>query len=186
MEKKKIELIVVIVIFSLLGVILAYNLLLLPRQKTGEKGQEAPGSYRTQLQEAELRIKRLPRQREEVADLQKKVDAYRNEIPLELDHTWLSRQINSIAGETGIRDLSQRYLQASLSNRALDKEWEGKYDERTWEIRMRCGYHELGKFLDRLESSNKFLEVTDIGIDGNDPAGRKVLLVIHYLVRKES
>ena len=65
------------------------------------------------------------------------------------------------------------------------KEWQAKYDERTSEIRMRCGYHELGNFLDRLESANRFLEVSDISIDGNDPGGRKVVLVIHYLVRKE-
>ena len=184
MEKKRIELIAVIGIFSLLGVIVLYNLARLPKSKTSAKGQEAPGSYRAQLQEAELRVKRLPRQRQEVADLEKRVGAYRNEIPFESDHTWLSRQINSIASETGARDVSQRYLQVATPGLRLDREREGKYDERNWEIRMKCGYHELGNFLGKLESSNRFLEVTDISIEGNEPGGQKVVLVIHYLVRK--
>lgn len=184
MDKKRAELIAVTVIFGLLGVILFNNLVRSPAPKAGAKGRETPGDYRTQLQETELRIKRLPRQRQEVDELQKKVNAYRGEIPLESDHTWLSRQINGIAGETGARDVSQRYLQAAPPSLKLDKEWGAKYDERAWEIRMRCGYHELGRFMDKLENSNKFLEVTDIAIDGNDPGGQKVVLVIHYLVKK--
>ncbi len=184
MDKKRIEIIAVTVIFGLLAVVLFKNLVQSPGSKTGAKGQELSGDYSTQLQETELRIKRLPRQREEVEELQKKVDTYREEIPLESDHTWLSRQINSIASETGARDVSQRYLQAEPPRRKLDKEFGAKYDERAWEIRMRCGYHELGRFLDRLENSNNFLEVTDIAIDGNDPNGQKVVLVIHYLVKK--
>jgi type II secretory pathway pseudopilin PulG len=186
MEKKRIELIVVIGIFSLLGVIILYNLVRFQKSKTSARGQEAPGSYRAQLLETELRVKRVPQQRQEVAELQKKVEPYRNEIPFESDHTWLSRQINSIASETGARDVSQRYLQTAAPRLTLDKEWEGKYDERNWEIRMKCGYHELGNFLGKLESSNRFLEVTDISVEGNEPGGQNVVLVIHYLVRKES
>lgn len=184
MDKKRVEIIAVVVIFGILGVILFNNLVRSPAAKPGAKSQEPIGDYRTQLQETELRVKRLPRQRQEVDELQKKVDAYRVEIPLESDHTWLSRQINGIAGETGARDVSQRYLQAEPPRRKLDKEWAAKYDERAWEIRMRCGYHELGRFLDKLESSNRFLEVTDIAVDGNDPGGQRVVLVIHYLVKK--
>jgi Tfp pilus assembly protein PilO len=184
MDKKRVEIIVVIVVFGLIGVILFNNLLRSPASKTGGKGKEAPGDYRAQLQETELRVKRLPRQRREVDELQRKVCAYSEEIPLESDHTWLSRKINSIAGETGARDVSQRYLQAETPRRKLDKELAAKYDEKAWEIRMRCGYHELGHFLDKLEKSNKFLEVTDVTIDGNDPKGQKVVLVIHYLVKR--
>ncbi|MCX6340053.1 MAG: type 4a pilus biogenesis protein PilO [Candidatus Aureabacteria bacterium] len=186
MEKKKVEFIAVIGIFSLLAVIVLYNFVRLPKSGTAAKKREAPGSYRAQLLETELRVKRLPRQRQEVADLEKKADAYRNEVPFESDNTWLSRQINSIASETGARDVSQRYLQTAPPSLKLDKEWEGKYDEKTWEIRMRCGYHELGRFLSKLEGVNRFLEVTDISIEGNEPGGQKVVLVIHYLVRKPS
>lgn len=186
MEKKKVELIAVIGIFSLLAVIGLYNFMRLPKSGTAAKKRESPGSYRTQLLETELRVKRLPRQRQEVADLEKKADACRNEIPFESDNTWLSRQINSIASETGVRDVSQRYLQTAPPRLKIDKEWEGKYDEKTWEIRMRCGYHELGRFLSTLEGVNRFLEVTNISIEGNEPGGHKVVLVIHYLVRKAS
>jgi len=184
MDKKRVEIIAVIVIFGLLGVILFNNLVRSPGSKTGGKGKEPPGGYQAQLQETELRIKRLPRQRQEVEELQKKLDAYREEIPLEADHTWLSRQINSIAGETRARDVSQRYLQAEPPRHKLDKEWAAKYDERAWEIRMKCGYHVLGRFLDKLEKANDFLEITDITIDGNDLSAQRVVLVIHYLVKK--
>lgn len=184
MDKKRVEIIAVVVVFGLLGAILFNNLVRSPASKAGAKGKEAPGDYRTQIEETELRIKRLPRQRKEVEELQQKVDAYRNEIPLESDHTWLSRQINNIASATRARDVSQRYLRAEPPRRKLDNVWAAKYDERAWEIRMRCGYHELGRFLDKLEKTNKFLEVTDVTIDGNDPSGQRVVIVIHYLVKK--
>ena len=70
------------------------------------------------------------------------------------------------------------------SGRKLAKELVNEYSEKVWEIRMRCGYHELGKFLSSLEGSNRFLEVVDISIEGDGSPKQKIMLLMRYIVRK--
>jgi Tfp pilus assembly protein PilO len=186
LEKKKIEIIAVAVIFSLLAIIVAWQLWPSPSAK-GAKGaekQESPGTYREQLLKAEMAVKHLPQQRAEAAELQSKIDTMGNDIPLETDQTWLSRQINAIAKQVAVGDVSQRFIPAAAGTSPLDADLRAKYAEKTWEIRMRCGYHELGKFLAGLERANRYLEITDISIEGNEPTGQKVVLLVRYLVRK--
>lgn len=187
-EKKKIEIIAVSVIFGLLAVILAYQLWPsgAPKGAKGEEKQESPGTYREQLLKAEMAVKHLPQQREEVAELQRKLDAMAGEIPSENDQTWLSRQINAVSARTAVGDVSQRFIPAVGGGDSLSPELKGRYSERTWEIKMQCGYHELGKFLAGIEGANRFLEITDLSIEGNDPAGQKIVLLVRYLVRKEA
>ena len=75
-EKKKIEIIAVTVIFSLLAIVLAYQLWPSGAQK-GAKGperHESPDTYRNQLLKAEMAVKHLPRQREEVETLRRRID----------------------------------------------------------------------------------------------------------------
>ncbi|MEI6633100.1 MAG: type 4a pilus biogenesis protein PilO [Chlamydiota bacterium] len=185
-EKKKIELIAVAVIFSLLAVIVAWQMWPSPFAK-GSKGrekQESPGSYRDQLLKAEMMVLHLPQQRAEVVDLQSKIDTAANDIPMETDQTWLSRQINAIARQSGVGDVSQRFIPVAAGISSLDADLKAKYAEKTWEIKMQCGYHELGKFLAGIEGTNRFIEITDVSIEGNEPTGQKVVLLVRYLVRK--
>jgi len=186
LEKKKVEIIAVAVIFSLLAVIVAWQMWPSPSAKGSKdkEKQESPGSYRDQLLKAEMAVKHLPQQRAEAVNLQSKIDTVANDMPLETDQTWLSRQINVIARQAVVGDVSQRFMPAAAGIASLDADLKAKYDEKTWEIRMRCGYHELGKFLAGLEGANRFLEITDISIEGNEPTGQKVVLLVRYLVRK--
>lgn len=186
LEKKKIEIIAMGVISALLVVILAWQLWPAgaPPGAKGAEKQETPGSYREQLLKAEMMVKHLTQQQAEFAELRDKLAAVAQDIPLENDQTWLSRQINAISVQAGVGDVSQRFMPAAAGAGSLDAEFKTTYAEKTWEIRMQCGYHELGKFLARLEGANKFLEITDISIEGNEPAGQKIVLLIRYLVRK--
>ncbi len=186
-EKKKIEIIAVTVIFSLLAIVLAYQLWPSGAQK-GAKGperHESPDTYRNQLLKAEMAVKHLPRQREEVETLRRRIDEAVKEIPLESDQTWLSRQINAISARIAVGDVSQRFIPAAGGGDGLAPELKGRFSERTWEIKMQCGYHELGKFMAGIEGSNRFLEITAFSIEGNEPGGQKVVLLVRYLVKKK-
>jgi len=184
LEKKQIEIIAVSAMFGLLAIVLAWQLWPSAKTTDGKEPLESPGSYREQLQKAEMAVKGLSRLREETEELQKKRDAALKEVPLETDHTWLSRQVNEHAARAGVKDVSQRYLPAAAGGGSLGDELKTNYSERTWELRMQCGYHELGQFLAGIEGANRFLEVTDISIEGNDPAGQKVVLIVRYLTGK--
>lgn len=184
MEKKKIELIAVVVVFSLLGLILVRNLTSVSGTQAPPKTVEAPSSLREQLLKAEIMAKRLPEQRKEIAGLEKKLLDRLGDMPLDSDHTWLSRQISRIAGTSGVRDVSQRLVPVTAASAAIEKDLQDKYSVRTWEVTMKAGYHELGEFLDKLERSNGFIEVKDIRITGNEPEGQQIVFTILYLVRK--
>jgi Tfp pilus assembly protein PilO len=184
LEKKQIEIIAVSAMFGLLGIVLAWQLWPAAKAPAGKEPLESPGSYREQLQKAEMAVRSLSRLRTEAEELQRKRDAVVKEVSLETDHTWLSRQVNEHAARAGVRDVSQRYLPAAAGGGSLGDDLKANYSDRTWELRMLCGYHELGQFLAGLEGANRFLEVTDISIEGNDPAGQRVVLIVRYLTGK--
>lgn len=184
MDKKQIQLAVLIGVVVIVLVVLFYQGVFSSRAGAPSATGGAPVDYRSQLMKVEMMVKNLPQQRQEVVQFKEKVKTYSAEMPLEQDHTWLSRQINQAAAEAGMGDVSQRYQPSVPSDLKLEGELKEHYAERIWEIRMRCGYHELGHFLDRLEAANKFFSVKDINIEGNDPAGQKVTLVVRYLVKK--
>ncbi|MDD5556258.1 MAG: type 4a pilus biogenesis protein PilO [bacterium] len=183
LEKKQIEIIIVAVIFGSLAIVLV-------SQFVGfSGGTRPPGaavesreSVRDRLIKAEIMANRLPQQRQEVAALEKELADRRASVPAEADHTWLSRQLSGAAAETGARDVSQRMVLTPPA--AVDKEFEGAYALRGWEIRLRADYHDLGRFLSILEGLNRYIEVTDIVISGNEPEGQEIAFTVLYLARK--
>ncbi len=184
MEKSKIKIIVLIVVFAVLGGVMLYQLLPASKAPTARKTDEAGSSYEEQLVRAERMVELLPAQKILADDLQKKLKAYDKEVPPESDHTWLSRIINSAARDIGVQELSQKYRPTETADRKLAPELEKQYAEKMWEIRMQCGYHDLGKFLSSLEGSNRFLEIADINVEGNEPGKQKTTLLIRYIARK--
>ncbi len=59
----------------------------------------------------------------------------------------------------------------------------GFYEEIPIYIRAECGYHPLGKFINRLEVGNRFVRITDIKIQGQreKPRLHKVDLIIETI-----
>ncbi|MCX6355438.1 MAG: type 4a pilus biogenesis protein PilO [Candidatus Aureabacteria bacterium] len=184
MGKNQIQLIVLGAMMLVVTGVLVYQFVITPGKGAPGSAAGAPVDYRSQLIKAEMLVKSIPQQREEVARLGQEVDAYAPEIPMEDDQTWLSRQINKISGMTGMSDVSQRYQGSSVSDFKFEGELQEKYAEKAWEIRMKCGFHELGNFLSELENTSRFLEIKDISIEGNDPGGQKVVLLVQYLARR--
>ncbi|MCX6356601.1 MAG: type 4a pilus biogenesis protein PilO, partial [Candidatus Aureabacteria bacterium] len=163
MEKKQIQLAILGGVIATGVIVLAVNFVRSRPAAVPGAVAESPGTSREQLMKEEVMVKRLPQQRVELAELQKKRDAVAADLPFESDHTWLSRQINQIAAATGVSDVSQRYQAAFAPEVKFEGEAKDRYAEKTWEIRMRCGYHDLGKFLNKIEEANRFLEVKEIG-----------------------
>ena len=186
MDKQKKQVIAIVAIFAIIGVVMVYQFMNISKPGTVnvEKSDEKIGNYEQQLSKAEMMVKRLGAHRKIVEEKQNILDEYMKEIPLESDDTWLSRQINIVQRGTGVSVVRQRFredLSAGISDQELGK----KYAQRSRVIRLLCGYHELGNFLNRLEESNRFLEIVDINIDGNEPKGQKIEILIRYLVRKQ-
>lgn len=186
MEKKKIQLIAVIAIFAVIGVVAVIQLMNLPGSGGAAKKavEETPRNYEDRLLKAEMLVKRLLQHRRAVEEKKELLDQYLYEVPLSSDPAWLTRQINLIADEVGIGEVSQKFRPELASGAKLPEGLAGKYGQRTWELRTKTGYHSIGEFLNRLEETNSFLEVVDINIDGDPPRGHNVSLLIRYLTQK--
>jgi len=184
-EKKQTQAIVLGVIAVIAGVVLFYQFVIVPGKAGGPAGKGTVVDVKAQLMKDEMLIKSMPQQKAEVELLERRIAEYSKEIPSESDNTWLSKQINRIAGRTGVRDVSQKFLPAYQPELKLTGALGDRYAVKAWEMRMRCGYHELGNFLNALENINRFLEIKSIDIEGNEPDGQEALLLITYLVGKE-
>jgi Tfp pilus assembly protein PilO len=185
MEKKKLETVVLTAVVAVIGAVIIYQFL--PAgSPTGKREEAAVGEdYAGRLMRAERLVKILPEQKKLLSEQEQRLENLSAQIPPETDHTWLSRQINEISSEVGVEGVSQRYRPVESAQQRLSPDLKKIYAEKLWEIRMSCGYHELGEFLGRLEGGNGFLEVREIDIEGNDPGKQKIRLLISYIAGKE-
>jgi Tfp pilus assembly protein PilO len=53
-------------------------------------------------------------------------------------------------------------------------------------INLRCSYHDLGRFINMIENSDRFMKVTDLTINTNpDPMVHNIRLIVNIFVLKK-
>ncbi|NQT06523.1 MAG: type 4a pilus biogenesis protein PilO [Candidatus Omnitrophica bacterium] len=116
-----------------------------------------------------------------------KMDEYKEIFPSEEEVPKLLESLSSIAGKSrvkiiGIRPFGREGLRAAEKNVV--------YQEIPIEIVAQCGYHELGQFLQRLETGDRFIMVKDMDINANPENIKrhniKLILSTYILIAKGS
>lgn len=109
----------------------------------------------------------------EVNAMRESIKYYEQKLPTapEKKISWLLIELSRIARETGIKYLSitpQAEEKKELHIRVPIK------------IEIQCGYHSLGKFLSKIESSQRFMNVDNITIspDSSNPLKHRISLTI--------
>jgi Tfp pilus assembly protein PilO len=100
----------------------------------------------------------------------------KDEVPVVL------KDISSIANDCGIR-IDQLTPQA-LSAKPVVENSSGKYYTMDILIRIRTGYHRLGKFLNQMELRHLFWQIDElaINVDPKDPLREEVKMKLRILV----
>lgn len=89
----------------------------------------------------------------EIGKRERGLESYQPLMPPERDVEWLRRRITELADESQVKLLS-------ISPRAPEDR--GIYVRLSVEVEVECGYHQLGDFLSRLESSKEFVKLDSI------------------------
>lgn len=107
----------------------------------------------------------------EITSLRTSIEYYERRIPSEKAFSWLLIELSRVARETGIKYLS------ITPQTEVKKE---SYIKVPIRIEIQCGYHNLGKFLSKIENSQRFTNVDDITIspDSGNPLKHRVSLTV--------
>lgn len=107
----------------------------------------------------------------EISKMQDAIDYYERRIPSDKGTAWLLMELSRVARSTGIKYIS-------ITPQAEEKK--GSYIKVPMQIKIRCGYHGLGRFVNRIESSQRFMTVDNIVIspDGANPLRHNITLLI--------
>ena len=112
-----------------------------------------------------------------------KVDEYEKMLPGKKEIPKFLESLSEVAAESGVKILSIKPIKLT------DKEREQSaiYQEVPIQISAKCGYHQLGKFLEHLETGPRLMKVSDIEIEGGTKAVTEhnvKLMITTYTLKK--
>jgi len=134
---------------------------------------------------AERSIAHIPKYEKEIEDLRSNLYTYKNKFSTEQQISLLLEKISNMAKVSSVKFTSIKpYNVLSQSDEDMVSSAYQKYPV---SISATCGFHQLGKFLNRLENADAFMRVTDIRISEkrNTPYEHKAYMVINTYILSE-
>jgi len=113
---------------------------------------------RTKLAEARRLIDNRKRYETEIKVLERRIEFYEDKLPDRKEVPQLFRELDKVATESQIKFVS---VEEKLP------EERKHYRRFQWNLQMEGGYHELGRFINKLENMDRFIEVSNIQIASN-------------------
>jgi len=164
--------------------ILYFNLLLKPQVIKIAKLITKANKVRAELKGAEADIAKIDQFKKEIEAYKGKVDSYEKTLPAEQEIPSFLENLSNMAKSSNIKIVAITPVVAAGGGGEAEK---GIYQEIPILINAKSGYHELGRFLNKLETSDRFMKVADIDIKGNRDNPNKhdiELLVLTYILLK--
>lgn len=98
----------------------------------------------------------------EIGEMVEEIDSYQPRIPLERDVDWLRMEVIRMANESGVKIIS-------ITPRSPEKRH--LYTRLAVEMEVECGYHQLGEFVSKLESSKRFIKIDSLNLEAGGATG---------------
>lgn len=183
--KNKTQAIIFIALIAVLASLVYFNYLLKPQVvrvadvviKVNKKGND--------LKNAKSDISRIGKFKSDIDSYKEKVDRYEKMLPAEQEIPNLLETLSNMAKSSGVKIVG---IMPSVAKEADKISKRQIYQEIPILISAKSGYHELGRFLNRLENSDRFMKVVDIQIKANSLTPKKhdvELLVLTYTLLKK-
>lgn len=102
--------------------------------------------------------------REEVAALFSAIEHYRKRLPENSDPSWLAREVVAIGKASGV--------QFTTLNQQVPED-RAQYTRLSINLAFSASYHELGAFIDAIESSEHFMRVDHLVVGPPTPGSEK-------------
>jgi Tfp pilus assembly protein PilO len=106
----------------------------------------------------------------------KKIDNYEKKLPREKDIPTILEYLSDSAKEFNVRIVEIKPIKQGKDNKAQDS----IYYTVPISLRAECSYHQLGRFLNKLEKANRFMKINDIEVAATTSRGNvlEVRLII--------
>ncbi len=182
-EKQKIY--ILAAIFGIMGLVLYYNLLLKPQcSKFIAKNKEFR-AIRVKVAGGEALIANEAAVRRQHENLMKQAGYLEKRLPGQDQISSLLEDFSNVAESSGVKILRIKPLEepAPISKQ---KPLNNSYAEFPILIEARAGYHQLGEFVSKLETMDRFIRVTDLDVAGTnkDPLHHDIKIrIITYVLR---
>ena len=182
-EKEKLRFFLPSLILFVLAIFLFF-FLLRPTNKRLAETKKIYLEKKAILSEMKGKISKYQELKREFALLKERADFYENYLPREEMLPSFFNKLTEIADKTGVKYSSLKPMEEKKT-----KEKEGAsvlYEETEFELRLICGFHQLGYFLNELERMNRFVEVKTLRMNpGEDIFNENVRLLISLYLLKE-
>ena len=145
------------------------------------------GKVSVELNTAKKDISGVAKLKEDIKSYRAKVEIYEKRLPAEKEIPKLLESLSETARKSNVSIVGITPAQAS-ANKPDGSRKTHIYQEVPILINARCGYHELGAFLDSLENEDRFMKIANIEIRANKAAPMKhdvELLVCTYVLLEE-
>lgn len=157
------------------GIVLAiFTMALKPRLQRYEEVKQEIQKEEQNLNMARELISQRPLYESQIEAINQKIKFYEGKLPQRKETDLLLEELARIATEARIKyQFIKPGPMVSLKSEQVDLPYS------RWPITMRltCGYHELGLYLNQLENSTRFVQIDDLAIEaGEEVFNHKVTL----------
>ncbi|MDO8525560.1 MAG: type 4a pilus biogenesis protein PilO [Candidatus Omnitrophota bacterium] len=163
------------------GSYLYVNFIILPQARGVARAYDKVRKIRAEVKISERDISGIDSLKKQMEKYQSKIESYERMLPIEQEVPKLLEELSVMAKSSNVKIIGITPVQPKQETDAQAQ----IYQEIPILINAGSGYHELGKFLSRLESADRFMRVVDINIKGNSMALKRhdvELLVLTYVL----
>lgn len=187
-DKTQLNKLFIIIIFLLALILGSFLGVFRPQLKKIRDYRQRADSIEEKIAAAKAKIARKPKLLAEIEEIKEILAQYEKKLPREKDIPVLLEELTEIVELAEIEFVSIRPKETSPIEELVGKKEEGLYLRLPIEIKMRCSFHDLEKFLFRLENTRRFVKVVDIEIKGSadEEKGHEVGLTIEVYMYQEA
>jgi Tfp pilus assembly protein PilO len=174
---------------AILAIVLYLCLFFVPKVKQIFSGLSVASGVRGQIIHTRKQWKDIDKLKKQAQQLQAKKDYYEKILPSEKEIPAILEYLSFAAKQLHVRISEIKPLEQKQGKKKNKSKITSAplYYRVPILLQAECGYHALGRFIDRLESADRFMKISDIKIFArpNDAKRHKVqLLIVTYGMRE--
>jgi len=181
LSKNKKEMMIFIALAALFVVVVYFNFVLRPHATSCVCAVIKMNKLHSDLKSARANIRNIGKYKSDLDAYKEKVERYEKMLPAEQEIPNLLESLSGMAKSSSVKIVG---ITPAVTKQAQKGQI---YQEIPILISAKSGYHELGRFLDSLENSDRFMKVVDIAIKSNTATPRKhdvELLILTYILKR--
>lgn len=178
---------IILVISIALVIYIDYSLILKNQITILQKINPRVNSLSSQIKTAKKDIKSIPEMELKLSKIKERATVITQKIVDEDKIPALLEKISSKAQENNIKIMQIRPIRDAKA-KELATTQTGKYFNLDISLDVRCGYHNLGKFLNELENMGQFIKLQSLGInsDSKDYYHQQVKISLGTIIIKKN